>query len=612
MYGPPTHAAPDPFQPPPDPPVSAMRRKRGPKIIGAILSVVSLAVATGIIVYANNRAAACAREGTRLTLLTSPEKAGPMRRFAEEFGARECVRIQVAVKNSGEAMSALARGWNETADGSPRPDIWSPASSGWVNLLRHRLGGEGDVIPEENPSIANSPLVIAMPKPMAEVLGWPEKKIGWSDVLKLAQDPLGWGRHGHAEWGKFRLGKTNPNFSTSGLNATIGAYFAATQRSHDLAKEDLDDPRTQSFVRGVESSIVHYGDTTLTFLSALLRADAEGRGPSYVSAVTVEELSVWHYNQGNPTGDPEQAGRLPKPKTPLVAIYPKEGTLVSDHPFVSFTWADATRRKVAAKFLTFLRGESAQREFGRNALRDHRNRPTELITRENGLLPDEPAQTLAAPDPAVLDTALRNWEKLRKRANVLVVLDVSGSMNQGIPRTRKTKLAFAKESLDEVFSRFIDADRVGFWVFSTNQRGSVDWRQITSIGPMSARTGERTRRDTLKQRLKALSARGGTGLYDTTAAAHAYLGENLREDAINSVVLLTDGRNEDAAGIDVGALLKRLRGGEKEVRIFSIAYGRDADLDVLRRISEATDAKAYDSGDASSLTKVLTAVTSNF
>ncbi len=61
----------------------------------------------------------------------------------------------------------------------------------------------------------NTPLVIAMPKPMAEALGWPDKALGWSDILALATDPAGWAAYGHPEWGPFRLGKTNPNFSTA-------------------------------------------------------------------------------------------------------------------------------------------------------------------------------------------------------------------------------------------------------------------------------------------------------------------------------------------------------------------------------------------------------------
>ena len=56
---------------------------------------------------------------------------------------------------------------------------------------------------------------------LAQALGWPNAQIGWSDVVALANDTQGWASKGHPEWGKFTLGKTNPNVSTSGLAATI-------------------------------------------------------------------------------------------------------------------------------------------------------------------------------------------------------------------------------------------------------------------------------------------------------------------------------------------------------------------------------------------------------
>src|SRR5439155_13932982 len=135
-----------------------------------------------------------------------------------------------------------------------------------------------DLVPADVESIARTPLVLAMPRPMAEALGWPKTPIGWGDVLKLANDPRGWAAKGHPEWGSFKLGKTNPNISTSGLAATVGAFVAATGRSSDLTERDLKDPKVRTFVRDVERSVVHYGDTTLTFLSNLQRADDAGSG----------------------------------------------------------------------------------------------------------------------------------------------------------------------------------------------------------------------------------------------------------------------------------------------------------------------------------------------
>ena len=168
-----------------------------------------------------------------------------------------------------------------------------------------------------------TPLVIAMPKPMAEALGYPDKPIGFADIAELAKDPQGWAEFGHPEWGPFRLGKTNPNFSTSGLNFTVAEYYAATGKTEGLTSEDLSQPDVEQFATDVESAVVHYGDTTLTFLNNWYRADARGTALTYASAVAVEEKSVLDYNSGNPDGV-LAPGEVPRPpKVPLVAIYPR-------------------------------------------------------------------------------------------------------------------------------------------------------------------------------------------------------------------------------------------------------------------------------------------------
>jgi hypothetical protein len=81
-----------------------------------------------------------------------------------------------------------------------------------------------------------------------------------------------------------------------------------------------------------------------------------------------------------------------------------------------------------------------------------------------------------------------------------------------------------------------------------------------------------------------------------------------------TITLRTDGVNEYPPDNDLDALLADL-GTEDErsrVRVFPIAYGADADLEVLGRIARATTAVAYDAGDPTSIDKVLRDVVSNF
>src|SRR5687768_14221922 len=157
----------------------------------------------------------------------SPEKIDLMTELSREFNDRatevdgECVFVRPQRKASGAAAQALARGWDESIDGPP-PVVWSPAASTWGAVVNQPLvdRGEEPIVGQGDPFML-TPLVIAMPQPMAEALGWPSTPIGWADILNLARSAEGWAAFGHPEWGAFKLGKTNPNFSTSGLNALV-------------------------------------------------------------------------------------------------------------------------------------------------------------------------------------------------------------------------------------------------------------------------------------------------------------------------------------------------------------------------------------------------------
>ena len=221
------------------------------------------------------------------------------------------------------------------------------------------------------------------------------------------------------------------------------------------------------------------------------------------------------------------------------------------------------------------------------------------IVAKNGVDPNQPQTTLEVPRPAVLAGVIDEWNRVRKKARVLLVMDVSGSMgDEADPDTGDTKLDLAKRAAIAALGEFNPEDEVGLRIFSTDisNREPTDYRDVVDIGPMSAN------RSALESNIQRLVPTQGTPLYTVTGDSYEQMVEQYDPTRINAVVLLSDGRNEDPRNEDLGDLLRTLRAqneGEatRPVRIFPIAYGGDADEATLKRIAEATSAASYSAVD---------------
>lgn len=556
----------------------------------------------------------------------SSEKIQLMTDLANEFNDSDaetadgsCIYVEVQSKASGLGAQLLVDGWDELTDG-PRPVIWSPASSAWGSVVNQQRAdnGQPEVVGAGTPFMV-TPLVIAMPEPMAMALGWPDEPLGWSDVLELATDEEGWAAYGHPEWGEFRLGKTNPNFSTSGLSALIAQTYAAAGKTENLSTEDLARPAVVEFGAGVESAVVHYGDTTLTFMNNWYKADQRGAALGYVAAAAVEEKSVIDYNSGNPDGRLD-AGEEPRPpKVKLVAIYPEEGTLYSDNPLfvVQDEWVTPDQAEAAQAFIDFVQEEENQQKVLEFGFRPGNPRVSldSPISAEFGVDPNQPNDLLDVPAPKVMTGLLDLWQSQRKGARVTLLLDVSGSMGDS-GGDGFTKLELATSAIESALDEFSPNDQISLVTFTTNDSGTEsEIVDLVPIGPFSSTGPE------IRTRLSTVFPQAGTPLYDAIEQTYDIALENYDPDLINAIVILSDGANDDSNPSDDSDQLNQLlqslsRGsegqGSKPVRVFPIAYGEGASFDVLEALAEAASSAVYDASDPRSINKVFAEVISNF
>jgi Ca-activated chloride channel family protein len=130
-----------------------------------------------------------------------------------------------------------------------------------------------------------------------------------------------------------------------------------------------------------------------------------------------------------------------------------------------------------------------------------------------------------------------------------------------------------------------------------------------AVGPVRLAEG----RTVLQERIRSVVAEGGTALYDATASAWAAARERARKDPsrIHAVVVMTDGKDEGSK-LSLPALRNRLGGeGDSEVKVFTIAYGDDADPAVLASIAEAARGSSA-RGSASNIVQVYEEMASFF
>ncbi|GAC1371511.1 MAG: VWA domain-containing protein [Ktedonobacteraceae bacterium] len=510
-----------------------------------------------------------------LTMDYGSEKQAWIEDVVADFNSRNIkacdgpITVKATPKGSGTSMQDIL-------NGTSQPDIWSPAGNVWITLINAKWSAQhGSTLiatgANDTPSLVSSPVVIAMWKPQAEALGWPQKAIGWSDIAKLSTDPQGWRAYGHPEFGDFKFGHTHPVYSNSGLDAVIAMNYAATNKQRGLTNEDVANQSTKDFVATVESSVIHYGDSTGFFANKMF-----SNGPSYLSATVMYESLVIEANSGK---------KYPNLPFPVVAIYPKEGTFFSDHPFTILqgSWVTPEKKTAALAFRNFLLDAAQQQKALQYGFRPADTRITLAAPFDmaHGVDVNQPRTLLQVPSANVVQSVLDSWQQQRRRVDVMLILDRSGSMNDSIGGT--TKLEGAKQGLKEFTNLLSNQDELGLTVFS-NQADIV--APVAPLGPQ---------RQTLLKQIDGILVGGNTRLFDTIGEQVQAI-KTLPTKHIKSVVVLTDGM-DNASQLNLNQLTTQVQAqGENagnSIKVFTIAYGSDADTKGLTQIANATGGQEY-------------------
>lgn len=476
------------------------------------------------------------------------------------------IQIEGIYEPSGELQTELVAG-------TLRPTVWVPSSSVWLELLKQEKGEP--TIGQSKGSLFRTPVTIAMWKPQAEALGWPEKSIGWSDVLSLIDNDQGWARYGHPEWGRFTWGHTNPDASSTALSTVLAEFYAATSKSEGLTVADVQAAESQQFLRQLAQGIKHYGHTSSVFTEHM-----KTYGMSYISAVPLEESQVIKFNRSSP-------------QTPLVAIYPREGTFVHDNPFILMAGSTPEQQQAADQLYSFLVASESQAAIMEAGYRpaNPEMKLASPITAQFGADQAQPKTLLDMPGTDVVLAAKQAWAANRKRANIVLVIDTSHSMDG-------QKIMEAKAGIEFLLTRLLPDDRVALVAFSDVPQTLVPL-DLLSVN-----------RAALQNAVSQITAHGGTAMYDALLAANPVFGAaDNHGDRIDAVILLSDGA--DTKSTSTLANVQRAYPPEGALSIFPIAYGEDAKKTVLQGIADLTRTIVIE-GTSGDLSKVFKQISQYF
>lgn len=511
--------------------------------------------------------------------------------------SRRPIHVTVVQVNSGPMSDNVIARLRDGVDfpaGAPAPQIISPSVGSWLTRVNYETGiGVFDL--EQTRPLARTPVVIAMYQEMAQALGWPQRSLGWSDIIELADRPEGWGAvpGARAEWGtKPLLAWTDPSVSSTARSALFAAYSAAAGvPAERLTEADLDRPEVQSYVRRLQGAVDHYFPETLKLQAKLFD------GPRYIQFVPLEEYNLVWLKDGLIS---DGTSRKPLDRK-MVAIYPKEGTVWHENPagiLQNVPWTSPDQQAAARVWVDYLL-EPAQQALATDKGFRPANPAAPLgpkLSPEYGIDPSQPRTTLGTVDPAVAEGIVTRWATVKKPSVVVIVLDTSTSMSGD-------KLTQAKQGAEAFLDAMAENNYVGLVTFSTTVNTQIP------IGPLASNKFR------IAQAIERQNAAGSTALYDALQVAIRMADAYQVDGAtIRGVALLSDGASTSGGQrlCDIVTLQdeqerafpcppnsqatsKEIHGVEPAVRtanhvaLFNIGYGKDADLEAMRVLAEGTN-----------------------
>ncbi|MEO5878052.1 MAG: VWA domain-containing protein [Streptosporangiaceae bacterium] len=483
-----------------------------------------------------------------LNLVVAPELAPALQAVAS---SGEC-KVNVIPRSAAKIADILAGTLKDPS--TPTADAWIPDSSLWIAQARRTAAGAA-LVPGRGRSLATSPIVFGVPAPLAVQLAKSGRKVSWLDLLPADMSAVQAALQGPT------MAIPDPGVDSAGLITLLAAQQLAGKGKPGLQR---------------------FATATMTVRTLAVKSVPKAM------AATRPTIGIMS----------EQAVLASKGK--IIAANPVEGTLSLDYPFL-VTTGDPGKAAAARTLGAALVGT----DFTRLGFRTASGEPPAGLSPRTGVDLKGPKK-LSPADPEMTLKIRKMWNRVQLGARMLNVLDVSPSMSQLVPGTDITRIKALTAQIQKSFALTPPFVSMGLWEFSTRVDGAKHYRQILPIRPVSGR-----HRADLIRRLGGAKPIPGTytGLYDTVLAAYREVSRVYQPDVYNSVLVFTDGINQNPYGgltlNDLITQLKKLYDPKEPVSVVIGAYGPDIKEAPLKRIAAATNGGVYVSRDAEQTQRIF-------
>ena len=401
-------------------------------------------------------------------------------------------------------------------------------------------------------STSITPVVFGIKDSIAEKLGFKNKKVYSSDILREIKN------------GNLKFSMANPITTNSGASAYFEILTNLSGNPEVLKSSHLQDSKLKSNLKDFFKGIVRTSGDENFLETSFINGD-------YDAAFTYES-SIININKQLQASNKET----------LYAIYPVDGVAISDSAFVYIDNKDDYKKEVFNEIQKYLLSDSGQRlllESGRRTWYGgiNKNAPSDIFNPKWGINTKEYITPIKYPSIAVIKEAFELYQtEFRKPIHVVFCLDYSGSMSgNGIDQlTNAMREIF---TTDDMTIKFSEKDKIDVVPFSSNVRDT--WS-----------TSDGFTLEEILEKIENEYVSGSTALFPAAEEAIEILNKENQDEYVTSVILMTDGVG-NVGSFD--SFKNKYNSVNKEIPVYGITFGRASESQ-LNSISYLTNGKVFD------------------